>query len=417
MNKYSLLFLVFVATFIFVELMLQQQVENYAVYENNEKLNDILINQKALHTYVEEMQKPVIYKLKQEKKLYSEFFDPNVLSFTYIARNIHQIENKLLQDANKTQKYYKLASTNPRNALNKANEFEKELIKKFNASDLQEFKEMIEEGGQKFLYYAKPVGRNKESCMRCHSAADIAPQELLKIYGDKKGFNEHIGDIRAIISIKIPLQKELENAKTYYNIITAIIFVSLLFIYVVIVFLMKQLDAKQNKLEDLVNVDELTKCYNRRSFEFDLNNQIEQVKRTKTELSLISFDIDYFKAINDDYGHLVGDTVLINLCKIVQLRNRKYDRLYRVGGEEFMIVLPNTTLENALLIAERIRMDVETYKIRDRVVTISLGACQHKQEDDFTKLYKKVDAALYKAKNNGRNRVESCQEEILTFKK
>lgn len=196
-----------------IELVLESQVEKFAIYENNEKLDNILINQKALHTYVEELQKPVIYKLKEEGKLYHDFFDPNILSFTYIARNIHQIENKLLEDANKSTKYYKLASINPRNPLNQANDFEKDLIQKFNTTDKKDYKEVLQKEGKKFLYYAKAVGANKESCMRCHSSADIAPQELLDRYGDKQGFNEHIGDIRAIISIEIPLEAELKHAK------------------------------------------------------------------------------------------------------------------------------------------------------------------------------------------------------------
>ena len=410
-NKYFLLFLIFVAFFLLIEIVLKQQVEKYAIYQNNEKLNNILINQKALHTYVEDMQKPVIYKLKKEGKLYDEFFDPNILSFTYIARNIHEIENTILKDSNKTQKYYKLASTNPRNSLNQANEFEQELIKKFNTTALQEYKEVIETDGKKYLYYAKPVGQNKESCMKCHSTPDVAPHELISKYGSLKGFYEKVGDIRAIISIKIPLENELDNAKEYYSIITLIIAISLLIIYAIIVYLMKKLDVKQRKLEELVSIDELTKCYNRRSFEIDLKNEIEQAKRNQTQFSLISFDIDHFKNINDTYGHQIGDIVLVNICNIINLKNRNYDKIYRVGGEEFMIFLTNITLESAIQIAERIRLDVQEYKINDIVVTISLGVCQYTQEDNITTLYKKVDDTLYKAKNNGRNRVESCEEE------
>ena len=401
--------MVFVVFFIFVDVVLKEQVEKYALYESNEKLNNILINQKALHTYIEEKQKPIIYELKKEGKLYPEFFDPNILSFTYIARNIHEIENKLLKDANKTQKYYKLASMNPRNSVNSANEFERELIKRFNATNDQEYKQVVQEAGKDFLYYAKPVGKNKESCMKCHSEPDIAPVELINTYGDVKGFHERVGDIRAIVSIKIPLEKELNNAWKYYNIITIIIAFSAILVYLIIVVLMRALDKKQLILEELVNVDQLTKCYNRRSFEINIASEIELSKRTGTKFSLISFDIDHFKLINDEFGHQAGDTVLRELCVVVTSSNRTYDKTYRVGGEEFMIFLPNTGLADAMGIAQRIRLDAQKCKTRNGAVTISLGVCQYNSKDDMTAFYKKVDDALYKAKRNGRNRVESCE--------
>jgi len=407
-NKYTLLLVVFILFFLFIEIVLKHQVENFAIYENSQKLDNILINQKALHTYVEEIQKPVIYKLKKEGKLYHDFFNPKILSFTYIARNIHKIENNLLKNSNKNEKYYKLVSNNPRNSLNIANEFERNLIKKFNEKKLQEYKDVITENGKKFLYYASPVTANKKSCMRCHSSPDIAPKELLKIYGTKNGFYEKIGERRAIISIKIPLEKELIHAKKYYNIISLIIFISLIFIYIIIFFLIRKLDIKQEKLQELANIDQLTQCYNRRVFELDSQHEIELAKRINQNFSLISFDIDYFKNINDTYGHQEGDKVLINISTIVKQTNRKYDKLYRVGGEEFMILLPSTNLENAVKIAQRIRLDIQKYSLENKVITASFGVCEYNKEDNLTELYKKVDDILYKAKENGRNRVESC---------
>ncbi len=408
-NKYFLLFVVFAFLFVVIEFVLKQQVEEYAIYENNAKLENILTNQKALHSYVENMQKPVIYKLKKENKLYDEFFDPNILSFTYIARNIHALENKILEENNSSTKYYKLASNNPRNPFNTANDFEKDLIKKFNNSTLKEYKEVIEENGEKFLYFAKPVGANQESCMKCHSDPKNAPQELLNIYGNEKGFYEKVGEIRAIISIKIPLDKELKNAFKYYNTVSIIIFLSLLIIYIVISYLMRKNDKKQQRLEELVNIDQLTHCYNRRAFISDIQYEIELSKRTKNNFSLITFDIDFFKYINDTYGHQRGDEVLMKISKIVDRMNRNYDKFYRVGGEEFMILCPSTNLENAIQIAERVRRSIEIYKLDDITnVTVSIGVCEYNENDDYESLYKKVDNALYLAKNNGRNRVEAC---------
>jgi len=407
LNKYAVLLSIFVLLFLLIQVMLQKQVEEFAIYENNEKLDDILINQKALHTYVQDIQKPVIYKLKTEGKLYNDFFNPKILSFTYIARNIHTIENNILKDSNKSEKYYKLASLNPRNPLNNANVFEKQLIKKFNTTKLQDYKDIITENGKKFLYYAKPIVANNQSCMRCHSNPDIAPKEMVKMYGNTKGFHEHLGEIRAIISVKIPLEKELQLAKKYYSIVSLIVLISLVVIYIVIFYFIRKLDVKKKKLQELANKDQLTQCYNRRVFELDLEHEIERAKRTNENFALVSFDIDFFKNINDTYGHQEGDKVLINVSSIVKRKNRKYDKLYRVGGEEFMILLPSTNLKNAIEIAQRIRVDIEKYSFDAEVVTASFGVCEYNKKDNYAQLYKRVDNLLYKAKENGRNRVES----------
>jgi diguanylate cyclase (GGDEF)-like protein len=247
--------------------------------------------------------------------------------------------------------------------------------------------------------------------MKCHSTPDVAPRELIQKYGDSKGFYEQTGDVRAIMSIKIPLETELYHAQAYYRVITLIVAISLLIIYAIIFYLMKKLDNKQKKLKELVSIDDLTKCYNRRSFEIDFNNEIEEARRNNTHFSLISFDIDHFKNINDTFGHQFGDTVLINICNLIKIKNRTYDKIYRVGGEEFMIFLPNTTLKSAIQIAQRIRIDVQEHKINSIDLTISLGVCQYTKEDTKITLYKKVDDALYTAKNNGRNRVEFCEED------
>ncbi len=235
-----------------IAFVLKERSQEFAIYESNQRLNHILTNHQALHVYVENIQKPVIYQLKSEKKLYEDFFDPKVLSFTYMARNIHTIENEILKKNNESLKYYKLASLNPRNQLNRANEFEKTLIEKFNSKELKEdYKEIIEEDGAKYLLFIKPVTANQPSCMKCHGDPKDAPKELIAQYGDKNGFYEKLHFIRAIISIKIPLQKELDVAKRYYNIVLLIVFLALLLIYLIIYVFMQKIDKKMRRWRDL----------------------------------------------------------------------------------------------------------------------------------------------------------------------
>lgn len=121
------------------------------------------------------------------------------------------------------------------------------------------------------------------------------------------------------------------------------------------------------------------------------------------------FDIDHFKEINDTYGHLTGDDVLKTLADIVRENLRKIDSLVRWGGEEFMIIAPETDLEGAKILAERIRKKVESYKFdKIKTITISLGLALFEKDDTENSVIKRADDALYNAKKRGRNRVEIC---------
>jgi len=174
---------------------------------------------------------------------------------------------------------------------------------------------------------------------------------------------------------------------------------------VLIIFLIKR--YVKDALEEMVSCDGLTGIFNRRSFNEFLHAEIIRSERYKKTFSMIMFDIDYFKKINDNYGHDVGDKVLKELASLVQQYTRKSDMLARVGGEEFAIIAPQTAPENAVQLAEKIRQKVEENTFANNLkITISLGVSYYQDKDDDNMVYKKADNALYKAKGNGRNRVE-----------
>ncbi|MEJ2393974.1 MAG: GGDEF domain-containing protein, partial [Candidatus Thiodiazotropha sp.] len=127
-----------------------------------------------------------------------------------------------------------------------------------------------------------------------------------------------------------------------------------------------------------------------------------------SDLSLIVLDIDLFKRINDSYGHIVGDDVLRQVAQNVEQTIRSSDALYRYGGEEFAIVLNGTDEAGARLLAERIRQSVENLVIgslKDVHITLSLGVAVMQADESSKQLFKRADAALYQAKQGGRNRV------------
>ena len=164
----------------------------------------------------------------------------------------------------------------------------------------------------------------------------------------------------------------------------------------------------EQELERISLSDPLTGVYNRRYFDSHFSDELSRSRRYGSTLSLIMFDIDHFKRINDIYGHDVGDSVLKQLTASVRQTVRQHDRLCRVGGEEFVIILPNTSLQNAEQFAERIRQEIAqaTWE-RDGRVTISLGVHECRDDESAEAAYAAVDRALYLAKRDGRNCVRS----------
>jgi len=173
---------------------------------------------------------------------------------------------------------------------------------------------------------------------------------------------------------------------------------------------LKKLVVERTKeLERLATTDSLTGLYNRRKLIDILEHELTRAKRYGNELSVVLFDIDNFKKINDTYGHDVGDYVLQQVTKLVKDNLRNVDVIGRWGGEEFLIVLPQTNLEGAKVVAEKVRKAIEQHSFaKVGRVTASFGVADYDVEKDkhIDDFLKKADIALYRAKNTGRNRVE-----------
>lgn len=164
----------------------------------------------------------------------------------------------------------------------------------------------------------------------------------------------------------------------------------------------------EDKLKKLSITDPLTKIYNRLKFEEVLEYEINRERRYGNSLSILMFDIDDFKDINDMYGHHVGDEVLIEVVGIVKKNIRNQDIFTRWGGDEFVILFPNTDLKRTEVLAERIREKVEnfTYKQID-YLSISIGVTQFVINDNSNIISHRVDKALIEAKRNGKNQIVS----------
>jgi len=164
----------------------------------------------------------------------------------------------------------------------------------------------------------------------------------------------------------------------------------------------------QYDLERLASTDQLTGIYNRHKFEEFFTHELERAQRYGENLSLIMFDIDYFKSINDTYGHDVGDIVLQKIAEVTKRNIRNTDIFARWGGEEFLILCPQTDSQKCAILAEKLRIEVEAYSFEKvKHITASFGVTSYIAEDNLDTFTKRVDNALYMAKDSGRNKVIS----------
>lgn len=178
--------------------------------------------------------------------------------------------------------------------------------------------------------------------------------------------------------------------------------------------LRRLIEKRTRELERLSVTDQLTKLYNRRKIDKFLETEIEQARRYNQSFSLILIDIDYFKKINDNYGHLVGDRVLQALSKLFSSNIRKTDMVGRWGGEEFLIISLEKDPEKVLIFVEKLRalVDNHHFKTVDNI-TCSFGVAHFTEGDTVDSLLRRTDVALYEAKKSGRNCVKTEKSKHL----
>ncbi len=173
--------------------------------------------------------------------------------------------------------------------------------------------------------------------------------------------------------------------------------------------LIKSLENEIEELQKQSNIDPLTKLYNRKALEIDAKEMLKHSKERNLNIAALMIDADDFKKVNDTFGHLAGDKVLILLAKLFKLSIREYDRAYRYGGEEFLIIFNRAGKEEAKKVAERIMNAVRNnkliYKGKTIRITLSMGLTSHQKGDTLESLIERADAAVYQAKHDGKDKL------------
>ncbi|MCE5313368.1 MAG: diguanylate cyclase [Nitrospiraceae bacterium] len=299
--------------------------------------------------------------------------------------------SKLMEKSGVTFHITSLKLFNPEN---KPDDFETSALKRFEKGEKEAWQ--VDRSGNKPVYrYMAPL-YVEQSCLACHH---------------NQGYK--IGDIRGGINVNIPvghIDEQLTRSK-YILIATGI--ATLILIIAVIYFMSKTLilrleEARQTMRKQAL-VDELTQVYNRRFLMKKLKSEFDRSTRYGTGLSLVMIDIDFFKNINDTYGHLFGDLVLARAAHMIQDNLRSYDVLARYGGEEFMIVCPDSDVNEAKAVADRVHEKLKQEVISDDThttsITISAGITERRPDDTMDTLLSRVDTALYQAKLTGRDKI------------
>jgi len=225
-----------------------------------------------------------------------------------------------------------------------------------------------------------------------------APQDRVKKPGhsshllliDNQGENVHISSdtIKVIEILSMNLGMALENAELFQS--TA----------------------------QMAIIDSLTEIYNRRQLDSSLKNEVNRAARFQQPFSIALFDIDHFKMVNDTYGHQVGDIILKDVSAVIKSNSRNTDIVGRFGGDEFLVILPNTQMQGGMIFVERVRLIVEKYGLfRQKSfphcqITLSIGLAEFNNSlDNAERLLHKADRALYQSKQKGRNRVSTFKEQ------
>lgn len=296
---------------------------------------------------------------------------------------------------------FHITSLRPLNPGNRPDERERQALLAFKEGEKERSWDEQIGGRRRFRYMAPLVV--EESCLACHA---------------EQGYK--LGDIRGGISVSFDVEAIIRKLHRSTVVIAVAGVLVYLILMVPVVLLVRRLRVRLSELwrglQLAAVTDGLTGLFNRRHLFERFEEELQRHRRQGRSLGCVILDIDHFKAINDDYGHLAGDEVLRSCAAAVRQAGRPYDMVGRYGGDEFVVVLPEVDLTTAVGIGERLRQQAErsvsvsSSERGARAVTVSVGVtCSRAEDESVDALLARADGALYRAKDAGRDRVEAIE--------
>ena len=199
--------------FILFCLSIYFAARNYVIHKAEQEIENLILQHRGVHHYIQRNMHPELYRQKDNGKITQEFYSPVMFSSSYMVRNMHNYMNEEREKSGQDTLYYKMAADSPRNPVNKADANESRILKMFNADrELTEYRDTIKIDGQLYLQVALPFLQTTKPCLKCHGRREDSPLQLQELYPGQGGFNENVGSIRAIESIRVPLDERLTIA-------------------------------------------------------------------------------------------------------------------------------------------------------------------------------------------------------------
>ena len=320
-----------------------------------------------------------------------------------------------LRDAYPDLTYREVAS-NPTNPVNRAQGWEDEALRTFRAKGAERTELMHREGRgeQERLLLAKPLVAT-QSCLQCHSAPHSAPPAMVRRYGKDHGYGWKLGDVIGAQVVSVSLQTARSDA--WWSVVNSVALATsvcvLFFLGLNIALRRVVLSPIQTSFRNyrrMAATDMLTALANRREFMARTEAAVRRAERSGKPLSVIVLDIDHFKRLNDTHGHAAGDDVLRELGRCLNDSSKRRDLPARLGGEEFVVLLPGSHMRHARRFAEALCKTIANKRFSHvSQVTASFGVAQRNAGESTDALLKRADDALYLAKQGGRNCVR-CAE-------
>lgn len=416
--KFNLvLLLTFALAIVMAALYFRQQAQEFALDEVKHEATLSLRAALAVRTYSSKHVKPVF------DQFYSGQFRREVIPAFAAIETMNELFKKY------PGYVYKEIALNPLNLSNLPKEaWVMSMINAYR-SGAQPYSDaaVIPHVEEQILHLVRPIKIVDQSCMGCHGDPQKAPAAMVKIYGDTHGYGWKLGDIVGVQSISIPLERSIERGHAaFMHFLWPLLGVfTLLFLTVNIllqVWVLNPLSRQNITLNHLATVDALTGVMNRRAFMERFHVELEAARNSLQPLAVLVFDLDHFKAINDTHGHAQGDVVLRKITQTISKALRSADHFARIGGEEFALLMPSTTLIHAQAVAESLRaliaqevptnaphVTTPTMRVQDST-TASFGLAIWNGKESREALLKRADKAMYVAKAEGRNRVAVAEE-------
>lgn len=314
---------------------------------------------------------------------------------TYTLKNPALVTRELSEmEVHTGQLQYKITSRNSLNPNNKPDAFEARSLDEFQIG-VKETKIIEPIGATRYFRYMGPL-ITKEPCLKCHAS---------------QGYD--VGDIRGGISVSINAEEFIKNMNISRILMlitgTGLIALIIALMHFLSHYFIRDLQKAHEQLRKMALYDALTGLYNRNSGLQLMQNEISRSSRQNKPLSLAIIDLDHFKKINDTYGHQIGDVILKSFASHIKQSTRQHDISCRYGGEEFLLVMPDTGLDEARIVVHRIMEKIRSSTIEKDDTTISYtfssGVVTNAIDEASDSLIGRADRLLYNAKSQGRNRI------------